>query len=106
MTVNTRHATDTLRRLSFGAVLAAALGGAAAAPALATPAVQPVANDQEALMAAQEALQGATVQSVELEMSDGAPKWEVDVVTRTGGAYEVQVDAATGTVLSVEQNSD
>ncbi|MBF6137404.1 PepSY domain-containing protein [Nocardia otitidiscaviarum] len=106
MTVTIPRGTDGLRRFSFGVVLAAAALGAAAGPAAAAPAVQPVVSDQEALRAAQDALMGATVQSIELEMADGTPTWEVDVATRTGAEYEVQIDATTGMVVSVEESTD
>lgn len=88
-----------LGRFSVGAALAVALaGGGALAGA------EPAMSEQEALDAARSALMGATVQSIELDTADGTPKWEVDVLTRDGGAYEVTVDARTGMILSIDRD--
>ncbi|GAB4585852.1 PepSY domain-containing protein [Nocardia sp. IFM 10818] len=95
----------TVRRCAFGAVLAAAALGVGAGPALAAPAAQPVVNDQQAMEMARDALMGATVQSVELDMADGSPAWEIDLRTRTGTDYEVEVDAMTGMVISIEESA-
>ncbi|QLY30071.1 PepSY domain-containing protein [Nocardia huaxiensis] len=105
MTVHSHRGTRTLRRFAFGAFFAAATATGAAAPVLAAPTVQAAVDEQEAMEAARHALQGATVQSVELEMSSGSPKWEVEVATRTGGEYEVEVDAMNGMILSIEQSA-
>ncbi|MBL1077116.1 PepSY domain-containing protein [Nocardia sp. 2] len=105
MTTSTRRARTTLRGLSAAVFFVAGVT-VAAAPALADPTAEVTINDQQALEAAQQALQGASVQSVELEMADGTPTWEVEVLTRTGDEYEVQVDAATGMIVSVEQSTD
>ncbi|WP_169814783.1 PepSY domain-containing protein [Nocardia crassostreae] len=36
---------------------------------------------------------------------DGSPAWEIDVRTRTGTEYEVEVDAMTGMVISIEESA-
>ncbi|MBF6328371.1 PepSY domain-containing protein [Nocardia transvalensis] len=94
--------TGAWRRLSFTAALAAALAGGGSALASAE---QPL-DQQQTLDAARAALMGATVESVELDTSEGSPKWEIDLRTRDGAGYEAHVDAATGTVLSIEQDND
>ncbi|MCM6772011.1 PepSY domain-containing protein [Nocardia sp. CDC159] len=88
-------------RLAVGGALAAGLIASGGALASAEP-----VTDQEALDLARQTLMGATVESVEIDTSDGTPKWEVDIRTRDGGAYEAQVDARTGTVLSIDRDSD
>ncbi|QIS03224.1 hypothetical protein F5X71_13695 [Nocardia brasiliensis] len=89
-----------LRTLTVGAALAVALiGGGATATA------EPAVTEQQALDAARTALMGATVQSIEFDTSDGTPKWEIDVMTRTGGGYEVAIDARTGTIVSIDQDN-
>ncbi|MEU0871969.1 PepSY domain-containing protein [Nocardia brasiliensis] len=96
-----RRPGSGLRKLTIGATLAVALiGGSAVAGA------QPAVTEQEALDAARNALMGATVQSIEFDTSDGAPKWEIDVKTRDGGGYEVAVDARTGTIVSIDEDND
>lgn len=96
------HRSGGVRRLWAGAALAAVLvwGGSAAANA------QPAPQDQQSLEAALQALMGATVESVEVDLSDGAPVLEVDMRTRDGAGYEVTVDTSTATVLSVEPDND
>lgn len=91
-----------LRRLAAGTALAAILVGSGGALALA----QPAPGEEESLEAARRVLLGATVQSFEVDTSNGAPALEVDVRTRDGGEYEVTVDMSTATVLSVERDED
>ncbi|GAA5099388.1 PepSY domain-containing protein [Nocardia iowensis] len=90
-----RRPASGLYRLAAGTALATALIAGATAQATADP----MMSDLEI---ARQALAGATVQSVELDTADGTPQWEVDIRTRDGAVYEVQVDANTGTVLSIE----
>jgi uncharacterized membrane protein YkoI len=91
-----------VRRLWAGAALAVVLVGGRSAAATA----QPVPEDQQSLEAARQALMGATVESVEVDLSGGAPELEVDLRTRDGAGYEVTVDMNTATVLSVEPDED
>ncbi|MET8797395.1 hypothetical protein ABZV91_13275 [Nocardia sp. NPDC004568] len=95
------HHRGGIRRWGAGAALAAILvwGGSAAAAAQPAP-------DEQSLEAARQALMGATVESVEVDLSSGAPELEVDLRTRDGAGYEVTVDMSTATVLSVEPDDD
>lgn len=90
-----------MRRLWAGAALAVVLVGSGSAAATAQP-----APDQQSLEAARQALMGATVESVEVDLSSGVPELEVDLRTRDGAGYEVTVDMNTATVLSVEPDED
>ncbi|WP_378737008.1 PepSY domain-containing protein [Nocardia brasiliensis] len=90
-----RRPASGLHRLAAGTALATALIAAATTQATADP----MMSDLEI---ARQALAGATVQSVELDTADGTPQWEVDIRTRDGAVYEVQVDANTGRILSIE----
>ncbi|MGA6205038.1 PepSY domain-containing protein [Nocardia testacea] len=95
------HHTGAVRRLWAGAALAVVLVGSGSAAATAQP-----APDQQSLEAARQALMGATVESVEVDLSSGVPELEVDLRTRDGAGYEVTVDMNTATVLSVEPDED
>ncbi|MFI2229902.1 PepSY domain-containing protein [Nocardia testacea] len=96
------HHTGGVRRLWAGAALAVVVVGSGSAAATA----QPAPEDQRSLEAARQALMGATVESVEVDLSSGAPELEVDMRTRDGAGYEVTVDLNTATVLSVEPDGD
>ncbi len=96
------HHTGGVRRLWAGAALAVVLVGSGSAAATA----QPAPDDQQSLEAARQALMGATVESVEVDLSSGVPELEVDLRTRDGAGYEVTVDMNTATVLSVEPDED
>ncbi|GHG31031.1 PepSY domain-containing protein [Paracoccus aerius] len=47
-----------------------------------------------------------TVVEVELEYSDGTRVYEVELITPDGRLIEVDMDAATGQVLKVEEEDD
>lgn len=47
-----------------------------------------------------------TVVEVELEYSHGTRVYEVELVTREGRLIEVEMDAATGAILQVEEEDD
>lgn len=91
-----------LRRLWAGTALATLLVGSGGALAVA----EPTLSDQEELDAARQILMGATVRSIEIDFSDGAPKGEVEVRTRDGAEYEVMIDMNTATMLSIERDDD
>lgn len=102
MALTSGHRHGRLRRLWAGTALATILIGSGGAVADA----EPMLSDQESLEAARQVLMGATVQSVEVDFSEGTPTWEIDARTRDGAEYEVMVDMSTATVLSVEQDDD
>ncbi len=47
-----------------------------------------------------------TVVEVELEHADGTDVYEVELITPDGRLIEVDMDAATGTILQVEEEDD
>ena len=47
-----------------------------------------------------------TVVEVELEYADGTRVYEVELITRDGRLIEVDLDAATGRILQVEEEDD
>lgn len=102
MALTIGRSSGALRRLAAGTALAAIVVGSGGALALA----QPAPGDEESLEAARRVLLGATVQSFEVDTSNGAPELEVDVRSRDGAEYEVTVDMNTATVLSVERDED
>lgn len=48
---------------------------------------------------------GGTVHEVEREYEHGRLEWKVEITASTGVTYDVRIDAATGTVTRVEQDS-
>lgn len=59
----------------------------------------------EILAAAEAALPGRVIE-LELEHDDGRWIYELDLVTPGGRLYEMEIDAATATVLELEHEED
>lgn len=53
-----------------------------------------------------EAEHPGTVAEVELEYAEGIRVYEVELITRDGRLIEVDMDAATGEILKVEEEDD
>lgn len=53
-----------------------------------------------------EAARPGRVIELELERDDGRWIYELELVTRDGRLYEMEIDAATGTVLEIEREGD
>jgi uncharacterized membrane protein YkoI len=53
-----------------------------------------------------EATRPGRVIEVELERDDGRWIYELELVSPEGRLYEMEIDAASGTVLEVEQEDD
>lgn len=102
MALTSCHYSGGPRRLWAGTALAAILVGSGGTLAVA----EPPPGEQREPDAAWQVLVGATVQSVEIDFSEGAPKGEVDVRARDGAEYEVTIDMNTPTILSVEPDED
>jgi uncharacterized membrane protein YkoI len=58
------------------------------------------------ILAAAEAVRPGRVIEVELEKDDGRWVYELELVTPDGRLYEMEIDAATGTLLEIEQEDD
>ena len=43
---------------------------------------------------------------IQLELEDGAPAYEFDILSPDGRLFEIEIDAATGKVLELEEGSD
>jgi uncharacterized membrane protein YkoI len=59
-----------------------------------------------AILAAAEAARSGRVIELELERDDGRWVYELELVTPGGRLYEMEIDAATGTVLEIEHEDD
>ncbi|SUZ34010.1 hypothetical protein ROE7235_03791 [Roseibaca ekhonensis] len=59
----------------------------------------------EILQAAEAARPGRVIE-LELERDDGRWIYELELVARDGQLYEMEIDAATGTVLEIEREGD
>ena len=59
----------------------------------------------EILAAVEAALAGRVIE-VELEQDDGEWIYELELVSPEGRIYEVEINAATGTVLDIEREED
>lgn len=58
------------------------------------------------ILAAAEALRPGRVIELELERDDGRWIYELELVTPVGQIYEIEIDAATATVLELEREED
>jgi len=58
------------------------------------------------ILAVAEATRPGRVIEVELERDDGRWIYELELVSPEGRLYEMEIDAATGTVLEVEREED
>ena len=58
------------------------------------------------ILAAAEAARPGRVIEVELERDDGLWVYELELVTAEGRIYEIEIDAATATVLELEREED
>lgn len=58
------------------------------------------------ILAAAEAARPGRVIELELERDDGRWIYELELVTREGRLYEMEIDAATATVLELEREED
>ncbi|WP_040789936.1 PepSY domain-containing protein [Nocardia paucivorans] len=103
MALTSGYRNGGLRRLGAGTAFAAVLVGSGGALAAAQPTPE---EQQQTWEGARQVLTGATVESIEIDLTDGAPKWEVDARTRDGAQYEVMVDMNSATVLSIEPDDD
>ncbi|MEM8915450.1 MAG: PepSY domain-containing protein [Pseudomonadota bacterium] len=97
---------NTLTKITTASLVALGIAGAGVAVAQTATETDPAATItmNEALAIAQEA-QAGTVEEIERDREDGAVVYEVDIATADGDV-EVIIDAATGEVLSVEQEDD
>ena len=58
------------------------------------------------ILAAAEAARPGRVIELELDRDDGRWIYELELVTREGRLYEMEIDAATATVLELEREED
>jgi uncharacterized membrane protein YkoI len=58
------------------------------------------------ILAAAEATRPGRVIEVELERDDGRWIYELELVSPEGRLYEMEIDAASGTVLEIEREED
>lgn len=58
------------------------------------------------ILAAAEAARPGRVIEIELERDDGRWIYELEVVSPEGFLYEMEIDAASGTILEVEREED
>ncbi|MGR3379261.1 PepSY domain-containing protein [Salipiger abyssi] len=58
------------------------------------------------ILTAAEAARPGRVIEVELDRDDGLWRYELELITPGGRLYEMEIDAATGTVLEIEREED
>ncbi|WP_420339056.1 PepSY domain-containing protein [Roseibium sp.] len=85
-----------------GMVLATGAVGAVAAQTATSPTAL---SEAQAIEIALKEVPG-TVQETEFEREDGKEIFEIEIVTADGVEMEVEIDAASGTVLEIEQDDD
>ncbi|EEE45316.1 PepSY domain-containing protein [Roseibium alexandrii] len=85
-----------------GMVLATGAVGAVAAQTATSPTAL---TEAQAIEIALKEVPG-TVQETEFEREDGKEIFEVEIVTADGVEMEVEIDAASGTILEIEQDDD
>jgi hypothetical protein len=49
---------------------------------------------------------GGVVHEIEREVEHGRLEWKVEITARDGRTYDVRVDAVTGDVTRIDQDSD
>ena len=97
---------NTLTKITTAGLVALGMSGAGIAVAQTAADTNPetTITINEALAIAQEA-QAGTVEEIERDREAGVVVYEVEIAT-ADGEVEVIIDAATGEVLSVEQEDD
>ena len=98
----------TTAKILAATLIATGLTGTSLAVAAQTGAGEtPLQSDLSISQVSEIALgaQAGTIEEIELEREDGKAVFEVEIKTDTG-EVEVMIDAATGDVLSMEQDDD